>query len=127
MRRAVVLLGLILVGCSEDPDFVLVNRSDVALAFAPGVIVPACSSESYSEEFLRAAGEKLLEFEVTGSDPGAWVPQGAVQVGIDPVPQGATRPVTVIVSNQPAQVVYGPVAEGDLPACGGQPDLGAGG
>jgi hypothetical protein len=123
----VLALASTVIACGQaTADYVLVNRSDSVLAFAPGIIVPPCSDSSYSESALRAAGDQLVELhmnDVEGDDE-AWIPQGAAMVeGIPPRRIGSASPMTFVISgSEPAYVEYGAPSR-PLPACGGQPVL----
>ena len=108
--------------CGSPPDFVLINRSEVSLAIAPGVVVDACSSKAFTQAQLEAAGRELVER--TMNDDFSWIPANAalLEGGIRGSRIGAPKPMTYVVSGASSpQVVYGRVAEEALPACVGKP------
>jgi hypothetical protein len=121
------LLAALVLGCANDvPDVVLENRTETLIAVAPGILLEPCSSTSYSEMELRAAGERLLELsqnDVVG-DEVAWIPAGAARLdGIPPSRVGEPRPYTLVIrSDRAPEVTYGPV-EGARSPCGGLPVL----
>jgi hypothetical protein len=120
MAATVLIAG----ACAVTPDYVLVNRSDVAIAIAPNVQIAPCSAANFTESELKAAGEAFLERAMEGDF--SWVPADAVALtGGIPGPRiGAPRPMIFVISgsNLP-QVFYGPLEESDLPACGGEPQM----
>ena len=89
--------------CGQSPaDFVLVNRSDVPLAFAPGIIVAPCSEASYDESTLRAAGDKLVELNLNDidGDEETWIPDGAINVdGVPPRRIGSPSPMHFVIGS----------------------------
>jgi hypothetical protein len=108
--------------CAPPPDVVLINRSEVSLAAAPGVIVDACSSKAFTLATLEAAGRELVKR--TMNDDFSWIPADAVflEGGIPGSRIGAPKPMTYVVSGaSPPQIVYGRVPEEALPACVGKP------
>jgi hypothetical protein len=123
MPLAGLLISLVvLAGCASAPDVVILNRTNVALSVAPGVLVPPCTAIGFTRAELESAGDELLK-RVVKADY-SWIPEGAVLLegGIPGDPFGAAKPMNVIVSAEaPPEIAYGPIEEADLPDCSGTP------
>ena len=128
IHRATVLLlaGLVSLasGCGPPPDYVIANRSNVPIAVAPGVVIDACASSSFSRQQLEAAGRDALDRALVADF--AWVPADAVLLdgGVPGGQVGAPRPLTYVISSTSSpRTLYGSFDASQLPPCGGDPIL----
>lgn len=116
---------LVATACAARPDYVIVNRTEAAIAIAPGEILPPCSDVSFDRETLRALGRDLLDALVRGDT--SWVPDGAVilESGVPGGSSGSTEPITMIINSQaPPLVRTGLVPSSQWPECAGFPGWG---
>lgn len=116
-----LLMTLALSGCAKA-DYVLVNRTQTAVAISPELILEPCADVVISSEELRVAGERLVELTLAGDF--SWVPAGAVVLtgGVPGRPIGSTLPLTFIITSTSAPItVNGPVPAEEYPPCEGAP------
>lgn len=122
-HRAAAALGsvLLMTSCASAPPVAtLFNRTSVNLALAPGVVVSACSSRSFTQaELDRAVADLNLATDES------WVPVGAVNVGLNgfaaPRPAPGAQLVIVVPGGAPPEVLDRAIGEAELPKCGGEP------
>jgi hypothetical protein len=115
------LVGLVS-SCGTPDELVIVNRSDQTLAILPGIVVPPCSQAGYTASEIATAKDSFTKMFL--DDDASWIPADAIQVTRGWAPQriGAPDPQTVIISGSvDPRVIDGPVADNELPACGGAP------
>lgn len=123
LRAALAIISTAwVVGCAAPQPSVaiLYNRTGVALALAPGVVVPACTDRAFTQDELDKAATSYLN-----APDDSWVPPGAANLGLnvlgDPRPKNGGPLSVVVPGGALPWSVDGPIASGSLPACGGTP------
>lgn len=110
-------------GCARPADFVVINRSMVPVAVAPGLVVGPCASLGRSWQEVQVA-TRALDAAVLNGASEAWVPKGSFHLdgGVPGLPVGAESPTTLLVSGSGRpQLLSGPIFEEQLPPCLGEP------
>lgn len=110
-------------GCAPSADFVVINRSTVSVAVAPGIVVGPCAALGRSWREVEVAAKTLDAAVLSGADE-SWVPKGSFYLdgGVPGPPIGAESPTTLVVSGSGRpQLLSGPIAEQQLPPCFGEP------
>ena len=124
-RSLVRVLVVTLAGCGQPNSIIVVNRSDATLTVGPGVTISDCTTATFNADDFERARARGVEMRANGQQ---WpAPAGAViwdDLAI--VNHGGVGTLSVVVAGSVApQVITGVVPEAQLPACGGQPVIGA--
>src|SRR5690242_20280533 len=126
MSRALVwVLVVTLAGCGQPNSIIVANRSDATLTVGPGVTISGCTTATFNADKFEQARARGVEMRVNGQQ---WpAPAGAlVWDNLVIENHGGVGTVTVVVAGSvEPQVIAGVVPDAQLPACGGQPVIGA--